>query len=235
MREVLEMLADATLEKKKLHKGSFCGNRFCPMCAWRKARKDALKISVIMKWLETEYDKAFIFVTLTAPNVKAEELPAEIDKYNLAFKKKLTKRKEIAPIFDGYIRKLEITYNADQQTYHPHFHVLFVVNKSYFTSRYYVKQAKWLELWREVTGDERITQVDVRRLKNSADKGAAEVAAYTAKGLRIHAFAGFSTYFTTPCEKWQILTYNGLFTTGNKLFKAKQLNQFREKDTTEYV
>ena len=27
----LEMLADATLEKKKLHKGSFCGNRFCPM------------------------------------------------------------------------------------------------------------------------------------------------------------------------------------------------------------
>ena len=40
-----------------------------------------------MKWLETEYDKAFIFVTLTAPNVKAEELPAEIDKYNLAFKK----------------------------------------------------------------------------------------------------------------------------------------------------
>ena len=56
------------------------------MCAWRKARKDALKISVIMKWLEAEYSKAFIFVTLTAPNVKAEDLPAEIDKYNLAFK-----------------------------------------------------------------------------------------------------------------------------------------------------
>ena len=124
------------------------------MCAWRKARKDALKISVIMKWLETEYDKAFIFVTLTAPNVKAEDLPAEIDLYNKAFQR-LVKRKEIAPIFTGYIRKLEITYNADQQTYHPHFHILFVVNKSYFTSRDYVKQAKWLELWREVTGDEK--------------------------------------------------------------------------------
>ena len=106
------MLADATLEKKKLHKRQFLRKQVLSMCAWRKARKDALKISVIMKWLETEYDKAFIFVTLTAPNVKAEELPAEIDKYNLAFKK-LTKRKEIAPIFDGYIRKLEITYNAD--------------------------------------------------------------------------------------------------------------------------
>ena len=230
----LEMLADKTLEKKKIHKGNFCGNRFCPMCAWRKARKDALKISIIMKWLETEYDKAFVFVTLTAPNVKAEDLQAEIDLYNKAFQR-LVKRKEIAPIFDGYIRKLEVTYNADQQTYHPHFHVLFVVNKSYFTSRYYVKQAKWLELWREVTGDERITQVDVRRLKNSADKGAAEVAAYTAKDSEYMLSQEVFDVFYNALRGRQILTYNGLFTTGNKLFKTKQLNQFREKDTTEYV
>ena len=45
---------------------------------------------------------------------------------------------------------------------------------------------------------------------------------------------GFRRILQRPA-KWQILTYNGLFTTGNKLFKAKQLNQFREKDTTEYV
>ena len=230
----LEMLADKTLEKKRVHKGSFCGNRFCPMCAWRKARKDALKISVIMKWLETEYDKAFVFVTLTAPNVKAEDLPAEIDLYNKAFQR-LVKRKEIAPIFDGYIRKLEVTYNADQQTYHPHFHVLFVVNKSYFTSRSYVKQAKWLELWREVTGDEKITQVDVRRLKNSADKGAAEIAAYTAKDSEYLLSQEVFDVFYNALRGRQILTYNGLFTTGNKLFKTKQLNQLREKDTTEYI
>ena len=35
--------------------------------------------------------------------------------------------------------------------------------------------------------------------------------------------------FYNALRKWQILTYNGLFTTGNKLFKAKQLNQFRER------
>ena len=230
----LEMLADKTLEKKKIHKGNFCGNRFCPMCAWRKARKDALKISIIMKWLETEYDKAFVFVTLTAPNVKAEDLRAEIDLYNKAFQR-LVKRKEIAPIFDGYIRKLEVTYNVDQQTYHPHFHVLFVVNKSYFTSRYYVKQAKWLELWREVTGNEKITQVDVRRLKNSADKGAAEIAAYTAKDSEYLLSQEVFDVFYNALRGRQILTYNGLFTTGNKLFKTKQLNQFQEKDTTEYI
>ena len=61
-----------------------------------------------------------------------------------------------------------------------------------------MKQAKWLELWREVTGDERITQVDVRRLKNSADKGAAEVAAYTAKDSEYMLSQEVLTYFTTP-------------------------------------
>ena len=166
--------------------------------------------------------------------MKAEDLPAEIDLYNKAFQR-LVKRKEIASIFTGYIRKLEITYNADQQTYHPHFHILFVVNKSYFTSRSYVKQAKWLELWREVTGNEKITQVDVRRLKNSADKSAAEVAAYTAKDSDYLLSQDIFDVFYNALRGRQVLTYNGLFTTGNKLFKTKQLDQFREKDITEYV
>ena len=63
-----------------------------------------------------------------------------------------------------------------------------------------MKQAKWLELWREVTGDERITQVDVRRLKNSADKGAAEVAAYTAKDSEYMLSQEVFDVFYNACE-----------------------------------
>src|SRR5690625_3061165 len=35
------MVADETLEKKKQHRGNTCKNRFCPICAWKKSRKDA--------------------------------------------------------------------------------------------------------------------------------------------------------------------------------------------------
>ena len=47
-------------------------------------------------------------------------------------------RKEVKSIVKGYIRKLEVTYNSDMSsksydTYHPHFHVVIAVNKSYFT------------------------------------------------------------------------------------------------------
>src|SRR5699024_8433151 len=35
------LVANQTMEKKKQHKGNSCKNRFCPICSWKKARKDA--------------------------------------------------------------------------------------------------------------------------------------------------------------------------------------------------
>lgn len=108
----LAFVSDSNYIKKKLFQGNFCKNRFCPMCSWRRAKKDALKISIIMKYLEKEYHKDFIFLTLTAPNVIGEILPSEITKYNKAFKK-MVERKDIKDINKGYIRKLEVTYNSE--------------------------------------------------------------------------------------------------------------------------
>src|SRR5699024_11795210 len=81
------MIADENLKNKKQHKGNTCKNRFCPICAWKKSRKDALALSVMMAYLKLEKKKEFIFLTLTAPNVPAEELNDEIKHYNHSFKK----------------------------------------------------------------------------------------------------------------------------------------------------
>ncbi len=35
----LSFVGDKELNKIKMHRGNFCKHRFCPMCAWRKARK----------------------------------------------------------------------------------------------------------------------------------------------------------------------------------------------------
>lgn len=45
---------------------------------WWKARKDALSLSVIMEYLKIEEEKEF-FLTLTTPNVLADELAEEIN------------------------------------------------------------------------------------------------------------------------------------------------------------
>jgi len=231
----IEFYSNREVSKLKVHQANFCKNRFCPMCAWRQAKKDALKISVLMKYIEQEHGKAFVFVTLTAPNVKAEELKAEITRYNKAFKK-LVERKAFKKINQGYIRKLEITYNAERNDYHPHFHVVFAVNKGYFKKADYIKQETWLNEWRDVMNDQSITQVDVRRVKQTENgKEVNELAKYAAKDSDYTKSQEVFDAFYKALKGRQVLTYNGLFKEANKLFKADKLNGYIDMDDTEYV
>src|SRR5690625_4434730 len=105
----LFMVADKTMEKTKLHRSNNCEHRFCPVCTWKKARKNALKISILMQYLKKEENKEFLFLTLTAPNVRADELNDEIKHYNKSFQR-LMQRKEVKVVVKGYVRKLEVTY-----------------------------------------------------------------------------------------------------------------------------
>lgn len=264
----IDFFADRELSKLKVYEANFCKNRFCPMCAWRKAHKDAMMISILMEYIEKEHDKAFIFVTLTAPNVKGEDLKDEITRYNKAFKK-LVERDVISKINQGYIRKLEVTYdgepkitkemyknkkayydwrflkigddNPNYDMYHPHFHCVFAVNPSYFKSRDYIKQEKWLDLWCDVMKDQAITQVDVRRIKrggtdaHTRDSAINEVAKYAAKDSDYGINQVVFDAFYDSLKGRQVLTFNDLFSQANKKYKAKELEHYKTIDETNYV
>lgn len=231
----LMMVADEKMEKKKQHKGNSCKNRFCPICAWKKARKDALSLAVQMEYIRQEEQKEFIFLTLTAPNVPGDELEPEIKNYNKSFKK-LVERKEVKAVIKGYVRKLEVTYNPDRNDYHPHFHVLIAVNKSYFTDKdYYISRDRWLELWQQATGNPSITQVDVRKIKRDGNKEIAEVAKYSAKDSDYLINKVVFEIFYKALKGKQLIVYSGLFKDSMKLFKNGELVKYQEKDSTEYI
>ena len=229
------LVSDENMEKKKQHKGNSCKNRFCPICAWKKARKDALSLSVMMQYLKAEEQKEFIFLTLTAPNVKADELEDEIKHYNHSFKK-LMERQEVKRAVKGYVRKLEITYNEQRDDYHPHFHVLLAVNKSYFTDKnYYINRDRWLGLWQQVTDNPTITQVDVRKASNSKDDKVYEVAKYSAKDSDYLINQEVFNVFYKALKGKRILSFSGLFKEAMTKFKAGELEEYKEKDMTKYV
>lgn len=238
--DFLQMLSDLSLENSKLHRASFCGNRFCPMCSWRVACKDSLEISILMEHLRKEENKEFIFLTLTVPNVKGDDLDSSIKKYNKAFKK-LMERKEVKDIVKGYIRKLEVTYNSDKtsssyDTYHPHFHVVLAVNKSYFTqSSQYINHDRWLNLWREATGDFSITQVDVRKAKSNDYKEVYELAKYSAKDTDYLVNREVFTFFYKALKGKQVLVYSGLFKEAHKMYQNGELDVYKQLDTIEYA
>lgn len=228
----LEFHSDITGEVKKLVKANNCENRFCPICAYKKARKEALKLSVLIKSLEKDYK--FLFLTLTAPNVTSDNLEEEIKLYNESFKR-LTKLKLFMSAVVGYVRKLEVTYNHDLETYHPHFHVLLAVKNNYFGINY-IKRDEWLEMWKSAKRDDTITQVDVRKLDLSLDdKGILEIAKYSAKDSDYLKSQDIFDVIYKALKGKRLITYNGVFKESVKEFKKGNLDNYIETDMIEYV
>lgn len=110
------------------------------------------------------------------------------------------------------------------------------VNKSYFTDKTYIKQSKWLEMWRDVMDCPEITQVDVRKVKKSeSSKEVQELAKYSAKDSDLCVSQNVFDVFYKALRGRQIITYNGLFKDAHKLYKDKKLDKYKYIDNTEYA
>lgn len=173
------------LKEKKLINANFCKVRLCPMCAWRRSLKTFGQVSKVMDYVEENYDYKYIFLTLTVKNCYGEDLKDTLDLMTGSFNK-LNQRKPFKNAVKGYFRGLEVTYNEDENTYHPHFHLILAVNKSYFSdTKSYLSQEDWTNLWKESLKVDYTPIVDVRRIKASDDdtygKAIAETAKYTVK------------------------------------------------------
>lgn len=157
---VHDRLEDGSL---RLHHMNSCRVRLCPICSWRRTLKIGSHAKKIFTYMETDggtKDKySYLFLTLTIPNVKAEDLTSAIDLFMSAWYR-LVDRKEFNNVVKGYYRGLEITHNHNKKspsydTYHPHFHCVLVVNKSYNSigeKRGYITQKKWQHMWGECIG-----------------------------------------------------------------------------------
>lgn len=179
-----ECIQDKT-HPKKLTQANFCRNRLCVGCQMRRSLKCFSTTVKIVHYLQHEHkDLQFIFLTLTVPNAPIDELGKTVQHMFDSWTK-LTKRRGVKKIMQGYLRCMEITYNHQRDDYHPHFHALIAVKKSFFTGKNYIKRDKWLEMWRESTKQPEITQVDVRKVKANTDeevlKACGEIAKYSTK------------------------------------------------------
>lgn len=221
--------------------GNFCNNRFCPFCSWLKAKRTAFELLELIKVVEYTEKLAFIFITLTVPNVPKESLREEIENFNISFNR-LWKTKEFKAFNKGFIRKLEITYNEERNDYHPHFHLVVAVNKSYFKSRNYMSKRRLLELWQRATRNPNITQVDIKPCRMDTIKQVMELATYSAKQGDLYSSKEVFDGFYEGLYRKKLLVYNGIF----KEYKKKidtgevdpaqviELNQLLEEATKEF-
>lgn len=101
-----------------------CRDRFCPVCIWRLSMRRFATMYQLVEGLRVAYPEApWQFVTLTAANCRPSELPEVLDEMYRAWNA-ITSTKKFKNKIAGWARSLEITYNSENNTIHPHFHIL---------------------------------------------------------------------------------------------------------------
>lgn len=154
--------------ERRLMFADFCRVRLCPMCAWRRSLLIAHQVRVVAHEAVQREALRWLFLTLTVRNCEGEALSKGIDHMMRAWDR-MARRKAFSGAVRGWFRSMEITRNAVDGSYHPHFHVLLAVPPGYFKGKGYLKHAEWVELWRSSLRVDYVPVVDVRVVKQKRD------------------------------------------------------------------
>ena len=132
------------------------------------------KVSNVINDIQNEK----LLITLTVKNCTGDNLRGTIDSILESFHR-LTSRRMWKKNIVGFIRGLEITYNSQEDTFHPHIHILAIASENYFREDYIDIHTlrKW---WTESARLDYYVQVDIRKI-TTTDKAVAEVVKYAVK------------------------------------------------------
>lgn len=174
-----------TIDQTKLAKFHVCGQHLlCPFCAGIRASKSIQKYSERIDQVVKQNPKLKVaLLTLTVKN--GDDLGERANHLLTSFRKLIKRRQDYLKKgrgfnefckIDGAMYSYENTYNEKTGEWHPHVHMLVLLND-------WIDQEALGETWHEITGDSYI--VDVRKVKKSKEfgytKAAAEVCKYALK------------------------------------------------------
>ena len=124
-----------------------CKTRSCVLCQWRRSLLYKVRFSMnIIDILEQYPTAKFLFLTLTVKNCDLSDIRSTLSQMSTAFNR-MTKSDAFTDVI-GYIRNMEIT-RGENDSVHPHYHVLLMVNQSYFKSGHYISKDGWAKYWRK--------------------------------------------------------------------------------------
>lgn len=151
----------------------------------------------------------FLFITLTLKNCAITDLKTTISHLNKSFTR-LAKRRTWPGL--GYLKSVEVTRGHDGSA-HPHLHVIVGVKPSYF-SHGYIRQAEWVQAWRECLKVDYNPMLDVQALKSDDSMVGllTEVIKYQTKPNDL-LFAGREWFleYTKQIHGTKAIAFGGLF------------------------
>ena len=177
--------------RRRLKDANFCKFRFCATCNWRRnlnLTRELLNAFTLLEQRKGEVN--YLFLTLTMKNRLTNELREAVRELNKAFER-MVKTKAFKSVVLGYFKAVEIIGSKTKSgEVHPHLHILLIVPKSYFKSRYYLSHSKWVEMWKKSLRVDYTPVIDVRPIKpkrklSALQSAVFEVAKYSVKHTKL--------------------------------------------------
>jgi hypothetical protein len=148
---------------------SYCRCRWCIVC--NRIRMGTILneyLPILRLW---EDEKGTFFVTLTAPNVKAEALRSRVKEMKKQLRYCRRSIRETRDMDFRAVENWEVTFNGDEGTFHPHVHVAVRGKEQALSLR-----EEWLKRWDEANSGAQ----DVRKWDGTKG-GMKELAKYATK------------------------------------------------------
>lgn len=152
-----------------------CKDRLCPICSTRRSRVLASQSQQIIPKVISDGEGDATLVTLTIKNIHGAELPSAITRM-LEGWAACTQSYDMRKSVDGWARSLEITYNEQTNTFHPHIHAIVLSPEERWMDTEY-----WERRWKTACALDYTPVVDARQIK---------------KGTQGHAILEVSKYIT---------------------------------------
>lgn len=180
--------------RKRLSEARFCQVKWCPMCAWLRARKLANELKSVLQQIEDQRQVAYLFLTLTIKNPPLSELRDTLQLMSQAFNN-LTKEDIFKRAIKGYVRAFEFLGDSTKQgEAHPHIHAILVVDKNNYFKKskdFYIKHEQWAELWKKHIKSDYTPIIHITKIKSKnenwqeSDSAVYETIKYCAKPLEV--------------------------------------------------
>lgn len=187
-------------------KADFCRQRLCAVCAWRRQARFLAQMYPVIGLLDKQGYR-LIFVTLTVKNMGLDDLPAAIDNIMHAYDR-LLKRRKIKRAWRGVCRSVELTYNQDDDTFHPHVHMLVAVRPEYFMEPdLYISKTELWQIWRDCLGVDYDPDVSIQTTTDTARAGV-ETLKYALKPTQ--AAKAYQAYYYMLKHR-RLISFSGVF------------------------
>ena len=139
-----------------------CRDRFCALCQTQLARKRFSEMTQVYDEIKLIIrNKPTAMLTLTIKNCYVDDLKETLKQLNRAWKR-LTERIFFKSNILGFAKSIEVTYNEQWNTFHPHLHIILIFRND--TDLFFVEDYKeqFRTLWQKALKLDYIPEIELQ-------------------------------------------------------------------------